>query len=135
MFPTLPRWLLVPAAIGVILVNAAIFAAFSPPPNPPPYASPAQRHYFAYCARCHGVEGKGTWRATFLLIQPGDLSDSRRAGTLSDQYLFDVIKHGGAPIGKPGMPAFSFHLSDAEIQDLARYLRALPSSPSSSPPN
>jgi mono/diheme cytochrome c family protein len=45
---------------------------------------------------------------------------------LSDQYLFDITKQGGASIGKPGMPAFGFHLSDAEIQGLVRFLRALP---------
>ncbi|MBI2152255.1 MAG: cytochrome c [Candidatus Rokubacteria bacterium] len=126
MFPMLPRWLLVPAAIGVILVNAAVFAAFWPPPAPPPNASRAQRAYFAYCARCHGVEGQGTWRVTLLLIRPGDLSDTRRMQGLSDQYLFDFIKNGGASFGKPGMPAFGFYLSDPEIQDLVRFLRALP---------
>lgn len=133
MFPMLPRWLLFPAALGVIVLNLVVFVAFWPPPTPPAGASPAQRLYFAHCVTCHGVEGKGTWRAAFLLIQPGDLSDSRRAGTLSDQYLFDITKHGGAPIGRPGMPAFSFHLSDAEIQDLVRYLRTLSLSPSPLP--
>jgi mono/diheme cytochrome c family protein len=43
----------------------------------------------------------------------------------SDRYLFDIIKHGGAPVGRPGMPAFGFHLSDAEIEALVRYLREL----------
>ena len=126
MFPTLPRWLLVPAAIGVILVNAAVFAAFWPPPTPPPDASPVQRLYFAHCVTCHGTSGNGSWRATLFMIRPGDLSDPRRMGTLSDQYLFDITKHGGAPIGRPGMPAFGFHLSDAQVRDLVRYLRTLP---------
>ena len=45
--------------------------------------------------------------------------------SLSDEYLRDLIKHGGATIGKPGMPAFGFHLSDEQIQDLARHLRRL----------
>lgn len=126
MFPTLPRWLLIPAAIGVILVNAAVFAAFWPPPAPPPNASRAQRAYFAHCVTCHGASGNGSWRATLFLIRPGDLSDPRHMQELSDQYLFEIIKNGGAPIGKPGMPAFGFHLSDAEIQDLIRFLRSLP---------
>jgi mono/diheme cytochrome c family protein len=37
--------------------------------------------------------------------------------------VFDLIKHGGAPIGRPGMPGFGATLSDAEIQDLVRYVR------------
>jgi mono/diheme cytochrome c family protein len=44
---------------------------------------------------------------------------------LSDQYVFDLIKHGGATIGKPGMPAFGFYLKDDEIQELVTYVRTL----------
>jgi mono/diheme cytochrome c family protein len=121
-----PRWLIVLAALGVIVLNLVVFVAFWPPPAPPPNASPAQRLYFAHCVTCHGPDGNGSWRATLFLIRPGDLSDSRRMQALSDQYLFDITKRGGAPIGKPGMPAFGFHLSDAEIQGLVRFLRALP---------
>ena len=47
---------------------------------------------------------------------------------LSDQYLFDLIKHGGAPIGRPGMPAFGTTLSDDDIRLLVRYVRRLSSS-------
>ena len=121
-----PRWLLLLAALGVIVLNLVVFVAFWPPPAPPPNASPAQRLYFAHCVTCHGPDGNGSWRATLFLIRPGDLSDSRRMQALSDQYLFDITKQGGASIGKPGMPAFGFHLSDAEIQGLVRFLRALP---------
>jgi len=121
-----PRWLIVLAALGVIVLNLVVFVAFWPPPAPPPNASPAQRLYFAHCVTCHGPDGNGSWRATLFLIRPGDLSDSRRMQALSDQYLFDITKQGGASIGKPGMPAFGFHLSDAEIQGLVRFLRALP---------
>ena len=128
------RWLLLGAALGVIVLNAAVFVSFWPPPTPPPDASPAQRLYFAHCATCHGVRGNGSWRATLFLIRPGNLSDSRQMQALSDRYLFDIIKEGGASLGKPGMPAFGFHLSDAEIQDLVHYLRTLAPSPSSSPP-
>jgi mono/diheme cytochrome c family protein len=46
-------------------------------------------------------------------------------GQRSDEYLFNLIKHGGAPVGRPGMPAFGYHLSDADIEPLVRYLREL----------
>lgn len=124
--PMPPRWLIVLAALGVIVLNLVVFVAFWPPTAPPPNASPAQRLYFAHCVTCHGASGNGSWRATLFLIRPGDLSDPRRMGALSDEYLFDIIKQGGASIGKPGMPAFGFHLNDAEVRDLVRYLRALP---------
>jgi hypothetical protein len=32
-----------------------------------------------------------------------------RVAAESDRYLFDIIKHGGSPIGRPGMPAFGVH--------------------------
>jgi len=32
---------------------------------------------------------------------------------------------GGATIGKPGMPAFGYHLTDPEIRALAAHVRAL----------
>jgi mono/diheme cytochrome c family protein len=46
--------------------------------------------------------------------------------THGDRYLFDIIKHGGAPVGRPGMPAFGYHLSDEDIRALVAILRALP---------
>jgi mono/diheme cytochrome c family protein len=94
-------------------------------PKPPPGAPRAQQLYYALCAECHGVDGRGSWRAALFLIRPGDLSDPVRMGPRSDEYLSNLIKHGGAPVGRPGMPAFGYHLSDADIEALVRYLREL----------
>jgi cytochrome c oxidase cbb3-type subunit III len=94
-------------------------------PRPPAGASRGERLYYAYCAECHGVDGRGSWRAALFLLRPGDLTDPRRMRAHSDKYLFDVIKHGGAPIGRPGMPAFGVQLSDADIEEVVRYVRML----------
>ncbi len=94
-------------------------------PRPPAGASPGQRLYYAFCAECHGVDGRGSWRAALFLLRPGDLTDPAVMRAHSDQYLFDIIKHGGAPIGRPGMPAFSAQLSDADIEAVVRYIRTL----------
>ena len=59
-------------------------------------------------------------------MRPGDLTDARRMDALSDEYLDTLIKNGGAALGKPGMPAFGYHLSDEQIRELIRYLRTLP---------
>jgi len=123
----LRRGLLLAAALGVIALNVIVVAAFLPDPAPPPDASPGERLYFLRCVTCHGVRGTGSWRATLTLIRPGNLADAQRMAALPDQYLFDLIKHGGATIGKPGMPSFGFHLSDSEIRELVAYLRRLPS--------
>ena len=82
--------------------------------------------YAQHCASCHGSSGTGSWRAWLFLIRPGNLADAKQMDVLSDQYLFDLIKHGGANIGKPGMPAFGFHLKDEEVRDLVAYVRSLP---------
>ncbi|MFQ5829922.1 MAG: c-type cytochrome [Candidatus Methylomirabilia bacterium] len=119
--------LLLLAALGVIAVNVIVAAAFLPRPSPSPDASPAERNYFLRCVTCHGTTGEGSWRATIFLIRPGNLAVPHRMATVSDQYLFDIIKHGGASLGRPGMPSFAFHLPDSEIEELVAYVRSLSS--------
>jgi len=119
------RWLAIVAGPAVLLVIGSVLALLFVPHPVPRNATPAQRLYLTYCAECHGANGHGSWRARLLLLRPGDLAEPGRLSGLPDQYLFDLIKHGGATIGKPGMPAFGYHLSDAQIQELVRYLKAL----------
>jgi mono/diheme cytochrome c family protein len=102
-------------------------------PRPPEGASRAQRLYYGYCSECHGVDGRGSWRAALFLLRPGDLTDPSRMRGHSDRYLLDIIKHGGAPIGRPGMPAFGAQLNDADIAALVHYLRTLTSASRSTP--
>ena len=95
-------------------------------PRPPAGAPRGERLYYTFCAGCHGVDGRGSWRAALFLVRPGDLTDAARIATLSDQYVFDLIKHGGAPIGRPGMPAFGSRLSDEDVALLVGFVRRLP---------
>jgi len=117
------RWLAIVAGPAAVLVVGSVLALLFLPHPVPRNATPAQRLYLTYCAECHGANGHGSWRATLFLLRPGDLGDRRVLSSLSDQYLFDLIKHGGATIGKPGMPSFGYHLTDEQIQELVRYLR------------
>ncbi|HEY7520132.1 MAG TPA: cytochrome c [Methylomirabilota bacterium] len=93
-------------------------------PRPPAGASRGERLYVSFCAGCHGLDGRGSWRAMLFLIDPGDLTATTEH---PDQYVFDIIKHGGASIGRPGMPAFGAQLSDDDIRELVGYLEKLPS--------
>jgi mono/diheme cytochrome c family protein len=93
-------------------------------PAAPPGAPRAERLYVGLCASCHGADGRGSWRATLFLVKPGDLAATSGE---SDRYLFDIIEHGGAPIGRPGMPAFGATLSDEDIRLLVDYLRRITS--------
>jgi mono/diheme cytochrome c family protein len=54
--------------------------------------------------------------------------------TLSDDYLFLVIKHGGGLFGKPGMPSWGQKLTDSEIRALVVYVRRFSSPRPQSPP-
>ncbi len=110
------------AAIGVV-ISVLVWGLRTPGVRPG--ASRGERLFEASCSECHGADGRGSWRATLFLIRPGDLTDPTQMGQYSDRYLFDLIKHGGSPIGRPGMPAFGSLLSDADIETLVRYMRQI----------
>jgi mono/diheme cytochrome c family protein len=116
------RWLLIIGGPSVALLIGTILALFFLPYPIPKTATPAQRLYLTYCAECHGSDGRGSWRAALVLVRPGDLT---KVGGLSDEYLFGLVKDGGAPIGKPGMPAFGYHLTDEHIRQLVQYVKRL----------
>ena len=80
-----------------------------------PVLSPAAGLFQQNCASCHGTDGKGTRSAG----TPDFTSRSIQSG-LSDQQVVDTIRNG-----KPGrMPAWSGKLSDAQIMELAAYIRS-----------
>jgi len=110
------------ALLGVGLFTGGL-AWLLTDPRPRAGASRGERLFYAYCVECHGRDGRGSWRAALFLLRPGNLGD--RVRDASDTYLFDVIKQGGSAIGRPGMPAFGYHLSDADITELVKYLRTL----------
>jgi mono/diheme cytochrome c family protein len=93
-------------------------------PRVRPGAPRDERIYQGLCAPCHGVDGRGSWRAALFLIRPGDLT-APEVKRDSDQYLVDIIKNGGAPIGRPGMPAFGSQLREEDIRGLVGYIRRL----------
>ena len=117
------------AAIALVGLFTGGLAWLLDSPRPPRGATRTERAYYGFCATCHGVDGRGSWRAWLFLVRPGNLADRARLERLPDQYLFDLIKHGGAPIGRPGMPAFGASLSDEETRELVRYVRSLGGKP------
>ncbi|HEU5195448.1 MAG TPA: cytochrome c [Methylomirabilota bacterium] len=116
--------LMLAVAIAGIGVFTGGLAWLLTDPKPPAGAGRGERLYYAYCVECHGRDGRGSWRAALFLLRPGNLA-SPKAAAESDRYLFDIIKHGGSPIGRPGMPAFGYHLKDEDINELVKYVRTL----------
>jgi mono/diheme cytochrome c family protein len=49
--------------------------------------------------------------------------------SVPDQYVADLIRHGGSTFGKPGMPSFGFVLAEKEIEAVVQYVRTLPRAP------
>ena len=94
-------------ALVVILLGLGVLAGglawLLDTPKPPPGASRAERLYLGLCATCHGADGRGSWRAALFLIRPGTLAEVARSG-LTDQYLFDIIKHAARRSGGRGCP-------------------------------
>ena len=119
------KWLLVILAPTLMLLAGSVLVLLFMPHPVPKTATAVQRAYLTRCATCHGANGRGSWRATIYFIRPGDLTDRDAMSRLSDDYLFGLTKNGGATIGKPGMPAFGYHLTDAEIRALIAHVRML----------
>ena len=81
----------------------------------PAESSPAAGLFQESCARCHGADGRGNRTSG----TPNFTDQSIQSG-LSNQQIIDTIRNGKA--GR--MPAWSGKLSDAQIADLASYIRS-----------
>ena len=86
--------------------------------------------YDASCVGCHGATGKGDGAAAAALNpKPGDFTDGKAMNSLSDKYLFNIIKNGGVAEKKsPLMPA-SPKLKDQEVWNMVAYIRSLAKPP------
>jgi mono/diheme cytochrome c family protein len=87
--------------------------------------------YATHCALCHGSSGRGDGpSAGGFATKPSDLADGPLMNHLPDDFLANVITHGGSVEGlSPGMPAFGPYLSDAQVRAVIRYVRSLASPP------
>jgi mono/diheme cytochrome c family protein len=116
--PVRVKWLLVILGPSLLMIAGSIVALLLLPHPVPKTATGAQRVYLTHCASCHGADGRGSWRATLFLLRPGNLADAAAVGALTDDYLFALIKHGGAyvrtlPERAPGRQAASGKPTDA----------------------
>jgi mono/diheme cytochrome c family protein len=118
------------AAVALLaLLASGIALVRAPVPPSPRGPEPGRALFQAHCASCHGAAGRGdSWRARLLFLRPGDLASPALA-SLPDQYLAELIRHGGSAFGQPGMPSFGFVLGDAEIEAIIQYVRTLPRAP------
>lgn len=86
-----------------------------------------KQRYDLLCSSCHGATGKGDGPAAAALSpKPRNHADGKYMNALTDKYLFDIIKGGGAGLGKsPLMPPWASQLNDQDIWNVVAYIRTL----------
>ncbi len=94
-------------------------------------AKAGEADYQVYCASCHGGAGAGDGPvAQALNPKPARHDDGAYMNPLTDDYLFKVIKFGGASVGKsPMMAPLAGSLSDQRIRNVIAFIRTLADPP------
>jgi mono/diheme cytochrome c family protein len=89
-------------------------------------AAAGETRFKQLCATCHGVSGKGDGPAAAALRpKPRDMSDAEWQASVDDAYLADIIKRGGAALGKsPLMTPFPA-LNEQQLKDIIAFIRTL----------
>jgi mono/diheme cytochrome c family protein len=92
-----------------------------------PDAARGKLQFESYCVSCHGPRGEGDGPvAASLDPRPARLGDRAYMSGRTDDYLFQVIKNGGASVGRsPMMAPWGGTLTDAQIRDVIAYVRSL----------
>lgn len=83
--------------------------------------------YATHCAACHGPEGRGDGSSSAAFAtKPSNLTEGRLMNALPDDFLVNIIRHGGPAEGlAPTMPPFDRTLSAEQIRQVVGYVRSL----------
>lgn len=80
--------------------------------------------YRQYCAQCHGFTGKGDGPAASGLDPKPAIHANIPFEKLPVEYLYNVINHGGAAMGKsPNMPYWNMTIGQQGVADVMAYLK------------
>jgi len=93
--------------------------------NAEPDMAKAKQTFDQMCAGCHGTygDGKEGTKSGFVPRVP-TLAKKEYMDEVPDDYLFLIIKKGGAYMGKmAAMPAWEKRLSDEEVRDIVAHIR------------
>ena len=121
------KWIMFLGAAAILSLSLPVLALAQKKGD----ANAGKAKYESLCAGCHGKTGKGDGPAAASLNpKPQDHTDGKTMNSLSDQYLSDIIKNGGAGMKKsPLMPAWGKTLKDQEVADVIVYIRSLANPP------
>lgn len=109
--------------VGVLLSGMCISTVFAGTGDP----AAGKVTYEKTCAMCHGKTGKGDGpTAAVLNPKPRNHTDGVYMNALKDDYIFKIVKEGGASVGKSQlMPAWAAQIKDDEIRNVVAYIRTL----------
>ena len=120
--------------LGMMAFADAGFAKESPkikldPNNNGTYIGEAGKdNFIGNCTPCHGETGRGNGPLADTLgegIKPRNLSDAKLLATRTDEFLFKVVKSGGASVGiSESMPSWKETFTDVEIKQIIQYIRS-----------
>lgn len=87
-------------------------------------AAKGEAHYKTLCIACHGEKGDGNGVAAAAMNpKPGNFTDPANVDRLTEEWVYKMIKNGGAANGKSAMMApWSAALKDPELRDVAAYV-------------
>lgn len=116
-------WLLTNSALCLLISGVLAASSFAEGGDP----KAGKVTYDKVCATCHGATGKGDGPAAAVLpTKPRNHTDGLYMNTLSDEYVFKIIKEGGVAVGKAQfMPAWEAQIKDPEIWNVVAYIRSL----------
>ncbi len=83
--------------------------------------------YRAWCAACHGHDGRGdAARQTHLSVRPANLAECKSSTAETDDAWIGIVRDGGAAYGLSlDMPAFRDGASPEQLRAVVRYIRSL----------
>lgn len=89
-------------------------------------AAKGETKFKLLCVSCHGEKGGGDGPAAAALNpKPAAFNDATRATAITDEYVYNMIKEGGAANGRsPLMVSWKGAMTDQEIRDVAAYVRS-----------
>jgi mono/diheme cytochrome c family protein len=121
------KWFGLAVLASLLLASVPRVLADENRPEAPGHAGDVARGkdlFRRYCSGCHGEDGRG--EAKTFRPNVGNLAVKALMDQVPDEYLFTVIKRGGAAVGKnAAMPAWQSQLGDREIWDIVAFVRTL----------
>ena len=107
---------------AAVLLATGLFA------GAPASAADVEQVFKFYCAQCHGLkgDGKGPNVSKNFPVTPRAFANAEEMNKLTDADLKNVIMDGGPAASKsPMMPPWGKTLSEAQVDELVKYLRKL----------